>query len=555
MAYVIGIDTGGTYTDAVLLDTEKSGVNGIVRKAKAFTTHDRLEEGISESIGRLLLCEADAECIEKVVLSTTLATNAIVEKKLHKVGLIIIGDEPRGKIAAQYIVKVPGKVNIKGRALVNVNRRFTEEALKQLIPHVEAIAVSQAASIRNPMQEKEVKRIVQENCDLPVMCGHEFVNELGFLERTNTAAINAGLLPIINRFLEAIKNVLAEMKIEAPIFVVKGDGSIAAEALIREKPIETALSGPAASMIGTINLTGIENAVVSDMGGTTTDTGIVRKRRVELSSEGAEIGGWRIRVRSAKLQTFGLGGDSCISTEGGTIKVGPQRVLPACRGGEGNLTPTDLMHYTGEFIEWNPKLARKSIESHAESVPMDAHTFVKAAEDAVTSAIYENIAENYKGLGFPICAIGAPADTWYKKTQKRFDFNLIIPPNYEVANAVGAASAGVQETAYAIVRPGEEGHGFLVHTDEERFSIQDRKQAILKAYEVSLEYVKQRIKQHDLELDQIEAECIDVYTDASRLIYKKIDFDEIEQETEKREDHSRLVETRIRVSANGKNFI
>lgn len=95
-----------------------------------------------------------------------------------------------------------------------------------------------------------------------------------FLERTNTVAINAGLLPIINRFLEAIKNVLEKMKIDAPIFVVKGDGSIATEDLIREKPIETSLSGPAASMIGTINLTGIENAIVSDMGGTTTDTGL-----------------------------------------------------------------------------------------------------------------------------------------------------------------------------------------------------------------------------------------------------------------------------------------
>ena len=102
------------------------------------------------------------------------------------------------------------------------------------------------------------------------------------------------------------------MDIKAPVFVVKGDGSIATEKSIKEKPIDTALSGPAASMIGTINLTGIENAVVTDMGGTTTDTGIVKDKRVELSEKGADIGGWRIKIKSAKLHTIGLGGDSAV---------------------------------------------------------------------------------------------------------------------------------------------------------------------------------------------------------------------------------------------------
>lgn len=556
MSYVIGIDTGGTYTDAVLLDTEKKGVEAIVRKAKAFTTHEKLENGIEKSMGALNLTPDDTSQIEKVVLSTTLATNAIVEKKLHKVGLIVVGDMPRGEIASQYIESVPGRINIKGRALVNVSRKATEKALKRLLPHVGAIAISGAASVRNPMQEQEVKQIVQENCDLPVMCGHEFVSELGFLERTNTVAINAGLLPIINRFLEAIKNVLEKMKIDAPIFVVKGDGSIATEDLIREKPIETSLSGPATSMIGTINLTGIENAIVSDMGGTTTDTGIVRGKRVELSSEGAEVGDWRIKVKSAKLYTFGLGGDSEIAIDDGGLKVGPRRVLPACRGGAGNMTPTDLMHYTREFIAWDSELAEASVRAYASRMFVTPDTFVKAAEGAVTEKIYEENISLYKDLGFPVCAIGAPADTWYKKAKAEYEFDLIIPPNYEVANAVGAATAGIQETVQAIVRPGEEGHGFLVHADKERFSLMDRREALKKAYQASLEYAKQKILDQNLEIDQIETECVDVYMDAGRLIYKRIDLAEIEEEILEGEDHSgQFVETRIKVSANGKNFI
>ena len=292
MAQVIGIDTGGTYTDAVLLDTDVSGMKKIVGKAKAFTTHERLEEGIAMSLEKLRETvygpgnKKRFEKIDKVVLSTTLATNAIVENKLHEIGLIIVGDEPKGEIATRYIEKVPGRINIKGRVLVNVNRKAVEEAVERLLPDVKAIAVSGAASVRNPAQEHEVRDIVCEKCSLPVMCGSEFVHELGYLERTNTVVINAGLLPIINRFLEAIGNVLRDMNIDAPVFVVKGDGSMVSEEFIKKRPIETALSGPAASMIGTINLTGVENAIVADMGGTTTDTGVVRGKRVELSQEG-----------------------------------------------------------------------------------------------------------------------------------------------------------------------------------------------------------------------------------------------------------------------------
>lgn len=181
---------------------------------------------------------------------------------------------------------------------------------------------------------------------------------------------------------------------------------------------------------------------------------------------------------------------------------------------------------------------------------------MKAAEGAVTEKIYEENISLYKDLGFPVCAIGAPADTWYKKAKAEYEFDLIIPPNYEVANAVGAATAGIQETVQAIVRPGEEGHGFLVHADKERFSLMDRREALKKAYQASLEYAKQKILDQNLEIDQIETECVDVYMDAGRLIYKRIDLAEIEEEILEGEDYSgQFVETRIKVSANGKNFI
>lgn len=353
MAYIIGIDTGGTYTDAVLLDANKHGADSVERKSKAFTTHIELEQGIRNSIEKLNLTAAEIERIEKVVLSTTLATNAIVEGKLHKVGLILIGGEPKGSIAAEYVNKISGTVNIKGRILSDIDEEEAKKAIEELIPKVDAIAVSGLASVRNPVLEQKVKAIIRGICDLPVMCGHEFVSDLGFLERTNTVVINAGLLPVINHFIKAIKSVLEQLNIKAPVFVVKGDGSIAKVDAIQNTPIDTVLSGPAASMIGAINLSGINDAIVADMGGTTTDTGIVRKKRVELSPDGAIIGTWKIRIKSAKLYTFGLGGDSRIKLRNGVAEIGPERVLPACRGGDGAATPTDILHYTGEFEKWS----------------------------------------------------------------------------------------------------------------------------------------------------------------------------------------------------------
>lgn len=562
MAQVIGIDTGGTYTDAVLLDTDTNGMKKIVGKAKAFTTHERLEEGIAQSLEKLLETvygpegKAGFGKIDKVVLSTTLATNAIVENRLHETGLIIVGDEPGGKIAARYIERVPGKINIKGRVLVNVNRKAVEEALKRMLPNVEAIAISGAASVRNPAQEHEVRDIIRENCDLPVLCGSEFVHELGYLERTNTVIINAGLLPIINRFLEAIDYVLSDMNIDAPVFVVKGDGSMASKEFIKKRPIDTALSGPAASMIGTINLTGIENAIVADMGGTTTDTGVVKGKRVELSDEGAEVGGWRIKIKSAKLYTFGLGGDSLVSFENGKIKIGPRRTLPACRGGKDGITPTDIVHYTGEFIKWDRALALKAVKKSAEKFCMKEDAFVKAVEDAISEKIFTQNIEHYRLTGYPVCAIGAPAETWYNKARKKYNFDLIVPENYDVASAVGAAVAGIQKTAEAIVRPGEEGRGFLVHSDFGRYFFRKKHEAVEKACLLSKEYAESYIRDQNMEPDQIEIECLDIYTDGDRLIYISTGLMPAGDEMPEGEDHlGKFVETRVKVSANGKNFI
>ncbi len=553
MAYIIGIDTGGTYTDAVLLDPDKKRAEAVKRKAKSFTTHERLEKGIGESIEKLRLTKKEIEEIEKVILSTTLATNAIVEGKIHDVGLIAIGDMPDGQLAAKDVKLVQGRVNIKGRVLLDIDKYEIISAAEILKERVDSIAVSCVASVRNPVLEQKVKGIINGMCDLPVVCGYELARDLGFLERTNTAIINAGLLSIINTFMNAVKNVLGYAGINAPIFVVKGDGTISKGDVIRSSPINTALSGPAASIIGAINLTGEENAIIADMGGTTTDTGAVRNKRVELSPDGASIGGWKIKVKSAKLYTFGLGGDSSIRIEDSEYKIGPERILPACRGGNRGITPTDILHCSRELDLWERERALQRATKEARGAGISITEYIEDAKAEVAKKINDNLSQ-YKTTGLPVIAIGAPAKAWYKITSDKYKVDFIVPEHYEVANAVGAATAGVCTVGEAVVRPGEDGGGYLVHTDTERFAFNDMATALKKAFEASREYAVETVEEQDLKSVEENYECSAMYQIDGDIISVDAVVEKDNIELKNVPESARFLEARIKVFVSGNMF-
>lgn len=553
MAYVIGVDTGGTYTDTVLLDTVNGHTIRVIRKAKAFTTHGELEVGIQNSIKELNLCDKEILKLDKVVLSTTLATNAIVEGNIHRMGLILIGGLPSGELATNLYRVVRGTVNIKGRILVKIEEEQVRTAVRELLPDVDSFAVSGISSVRNPVLEQETRDIIRDMCDKPVVCGYELASDLGFLERTNTAVINAGLLPIIRGFTGAIRTVLEQFGITVPVFIVKGDGSIAKIDSIRDTPVDTVLSGPASSIIGAISLTGAENAVVADMGGTTTDIGIVRNKRVELSSDGAKVGEWKLRIKSAKLHTFALGGDSNIKYEDGKYYVGPERVIPSCRGGQNTITPTDLLHYEGRFVFWNCSRSKETIEEMAKFNQMESQNMVNEMMRAVTRKIIDNISL-YWSLKLPICAIGAPAKSWYEIVSDEYGFDLVIPQHYEVANAVGAATAGIYEKVEAVVRPGEEGFGYLAHTKQGRRAFDYREDAVKYAMEASRDYVARLISSQNLEIDDIKCICEDIYSDGSQILHleRQLDGNKIDGYTDNSE--MKYLSTHITVTGSGKIF-
>ncbi|MBR5329800.1 MAG: hydantoinase/oxoprolinase family protein [Firmicutes bacterium] len=324
MTTVLGIDTGGTYTDGVILIRE---TKEILASAKSHTTHENLINGIRSVIRKLDY--ADVESIDYVALSTTLATNAIVENNGCRVGALILGYDPEDLPPCLW-QKIPAEINLSGKEIHPLDEDVLREAVASFAGKVDAVAISGIFSIRNPEHELRAAAIVKEILSVPVIMAHDLTGTLGVQERTNTAILNAKLISVIDDLMAAVKEAMGEKNIKAPLMIVKGDGSLMTEQIAKERPIETILSGPAASIIGATYLNDIENGLVVDMGGTTTDVAILADGKPLVTKEGADVGGWRTRVSAVNAYTFGLGGDSYFSrnNDTGLWEVGPRRSRP-----------------------------------------------------------------------------------------------------------------------------------------------------------------------------------------------------------------------------------
>lgn len=331
MAVLLGIDTGGTYTDAVLFDE----VRGVVNSAKALTTKYDLTVGIRQALEAIL--PPALPDIKLVSLSTTLATNAMVEGRRSPVCLLLLGYEPEAleraglkqALGSDPVVFLEGGHTENGKEKRPLDLDAVHQAVLAYAPQVAAFAVSGFFSVRNPAHESAVRSLVRELTGLPVTCGHELTSHLDAPRRALTTLFNARLIPLLQQLILSVQAVLTEKGIKAPLMVVKGDGSLVEAQVALERPIETILSGPAASVVGASHLSGKDNVFVADMGGTTTDIALLREGYPVLNRSGARIGGWQTMVEAIAIHTIGLGGDSEVA--GGAAErllVGPQRVVP-----------------------------------------------------------------------------------------------------------------------------------------------------------------------------------------------------------------------------------
>ncbi|MRR18460.1 MAG: hydantoinase/oxoprolinase family protein, partial [Deltaproteobacteria bacterium] len=294
MGYGLGIDTGGTYTDAVIFDFERSRV---ICASKAITVKQDLKIGIIDAIDRL--SPEPLGDIQLVSLSTTLATNACVEGKGCRAKLVMIGcDEVVAeKYGHEYGLPEPGEIifiggghNQKGEKVADPDWDRLKARVLRCMHEADVFAVVELWGIRNSEYEIKAKNLIVSWTGLPVVCGVELTGEINSLKRAVSAYLNAQLIPIINEFLNSVRASLVQKGIKAPIAIVRGDGSLMSEKFAREKPVETLLCGPAASISGGISLTGSKDCIVIDMGGTTSDIAIAYGGVPKYALEGAVIG-------------------------------------------------------------------------------------------------------------------------------------------------------------------------------------------------------------------------------------------------------------------------
>lgn len=573
MTIGMGIDTGETYTDAVLLEME---TGRILHKSKDLTTRQDLVLGIRGAIARL-----DQKLLARtsiVSLSSTLATNSIVEGKGCRVGLICLGLDYDRSVEVDSYACLPGRHDLDGKETQALDRERTATALRGMQGMVDSVAITGFLSIRNPEHELQVAALAHEILQVPVVCGHELSSGLGFNERTTTAVMNARLIPVITDLIRSVKQVLNEFSIQAPLMIVKGDGTIMGETMAIERPVETILSGPASSLTGAMALTGVSDAIMMDIGGTTTDIGVLRGGFPRLEAEGALIGGHRTRVLAAAVSTYGLGGDSRLVVNGTDLLLTPVRVIPICiaatiwphigvslerlaqtdpshaaesfrisdlvqeteffiasrplgteilqpadrallnliqhepyslseAGAVLNIhpfnfnaarleelglvqrigvTPTDLLHAEGSYVEYNRHAAELAIGYLARKARLPTNELIAEAKRLITVKLcrclmadliledsgydkLDPVAQDLLGkaisgrdgldfgvrikLNKPIIGIGAPVAAWLPAVASIFGTQLIIPRDSDVGNAAGAVTGSVAESVHILIRP------------------------------------------------------------------------------------------------------
>ncbi len=337
MALLLGVDTGGTYTDAVLIRDEKV----VIASAKSLTTRHDLAIGVGGAV-RAVLAAAEVEPSEIALasLSTTLATNALVEGQGGRVALIYIGFREKDLAAhglaealnGDPAIVLEGGHNHAGGEAKPLDEPALIAFLETHKDDVSGFAVASQFATRNPAHEQRAAALVTELTGRPVSASHQLSAKLNGPKRAMTAVLNARLIGMIDRLIGRAEDTLIDLGVKAPLMVVRGDGALISSAQARDRPIETILSGPAASIVGARWLTGADLALVSDIGGTTTDVALLKGGRPKIDPAGAQVGRYRTMVEAVAMRTTGLGGDSEVHfvAEGlqGGVTLGPKRVMP-----------------------------------------------------------------------------------------------------------------------------------------------------------------------------------------------------------------------------------
>lgn len=328
----LGIDTGGTYTDAVIYDSSSKKV---LSYSKSPTIKQNLKQGILNAIDLL-----DSDLFTKITgvyLSTTLATNACVEHKYYKAKLVMINSYKRvvDEEGEKYGLNNEDEIIFTDLDDEKIKDREYIEKLKNTIlkniDDCDGISIVQ----RNDQDfsakyEKFLQALLSKETDKPIICGYQLFNDLNCIRRGASTVLNVKLIPIIENFIVAIKAALKERVIDAPVNIVRSDGSLMSDLYSSQRPVETILCGPAASLMGARSITEEKNSIIVDMGGTTTDISMVKNENTIKVSNGVNIGKWKTMVKGVFIETFALGGDSRLLVGNKNFVINDKRAIPFC---------------------------------------------------------------------------------------------------------------------------------------------------------------------------------------------------------------------------------
>ncbi len=455
---LIGIDVGGTTTDAVVVDGSK-----VVKTAYVPTDHDNLLKCLLGALDELVK-GIDTRKIERVVLSTTLITNMIAEGKTDPVALVLIpgpGTNPKDYALGESII-LDGAIDFRGKEI----DRLKEPQIKEAASRIKAQGLSRVAVVgkfcqRNHAHELKVGEIMA--AALPgskIELGHRVSGQLNFPRRAATTMLTAATIDSYEIFAKDVAAALKERRISAPVYILKADGGTLPLDKSVQMPVETIFSGPAASIMGVMALTDPgQSSVVVDIGGTTTDLALILSGRPLLSAKGARVGSLLTHVRAFAVKSIAIGGDSAVAVCGSSLAVGPHRDgLPLCMGGNGP-TPTDALRVLGLSQIGDAAKAEKAMQIVAEGLGCTVREAAQKVVDGVVDKIVFEVNEMFREWeqepayriweimkreslsAQSVVGVGGGAPALVPLVAARLKAAAIVPQYASVANAIGAAVA------------------------------------------------------------------------------------------------------------------
>ncbi len=451
---LLGIDVGGTHTDAVVIDD-----TGIAATYKVKTDHENLLHSVLAVLERVRE-EVPAGSIERLNLSTTLTTNALVQGKLEDVGVLVSGGpglDPADFMVCRDFHALSGSTDHRGNVVRELDPADVERAVRACLDNgVRVFAAVTKFSPRNPAQEAAIRDIIGPRADF-VSLGHEMTGRLNFPRRIATAYFNSAVWRRFNTFCNAVTESLDAFGMNPKVNILKADGGTIPLAIARRAPVESILSGPAASVMGLAAMCDIAlDSVILDVGGTTTDMAVFVNGAPVMEYDGIHIGSHATLVRALKTHSIGVGGDSAVWFNG-HVRVGPQRHGPCMADGGANPTLTDAFNFLGKSAYGDVAASRRGIEDLAGRLALTpqelAELAVAAAVDRIREAVREMVEELNSRPVYTIrellgerritprkiYVVGGPAEAMAPELFKAFSLSVTVPSNHAVANAVGAA--------------------------------------------------------------------------------------------------------------------